>query len=112
MDLSRIFHRDFDLLSDYLCALLWPLVLEVVFNVLSENMPDLKALNLNRNILDIDLILRMVKLKLVASKILHIGENLIRDIEEINAMKDLELQEFVLTENPIGKEYQFTNDYI
>ena len=50
--------------------------------------------------------------QLLVLKILHIGENSIRDIEEMNAMKDLELQEFVLTENPIGKEYQFTNDYI
>ena len=108
MDLSR-FHRDFDLVSDF-CALLWPLVLEVVFNVLSEHMPDLKALNLNGNIWDIELILRMVQL--VAVKILHIGENSIRDIEEINVMKDLELQEFVLTGNPTCKEYQFTNDYI
>ena len=40
-------HRDFEPVSDYFCALLWPLALEVVFNVLSEYMPDLKALNLN-----------------------------------------------------------------
>ena len=66
-------------------------------------MPDLKALNLNGNILDIDLILCMVKLNFVVLKILHIGENSIRDIEEINAMKDLELQELVLTGNPICK---------
>ena len=52
-------------------------------------MPDIKALNLNGNIWDIELILRMVQL--VALKILHIRENSIRDIEEINAMKDLEL---------------------
>ena len=89
MDLSK-FHRDFDLVSNYFCALLWPLVLEVVFNVLSEHMPDLKALNLNGNIWDIDLILRMVQL--VALRILHNGEKSIRDIEEINAMKDLELR--------------------
>ena len=88
MDLSR-FYKDFDLVSDYICALLWPLVLEDVYNVLSEHMPDLKALNLNGNIWDIELILRMVQL--VALKILHIRENSIRDIEEINAVKDLEL---------------------
>ena len=111
MDLS-MFQRDFDFVSDYICALPWPLGLEVVFIVLSENMPDLKALNLNGNILDIGLILRMVKLKLVSLKILHTGENSIRDIEEINAMKDLELQELVLTGKLICKEYQFTNDYI
>ena len=75
-------------------------------------MPDLKALDLNGNILEMDLILRMVKLKLVALKLLHIGKNSIRDIEVINAMKDSELQEHVLTGNLIYKEYQFTNDYI
>ena len=52
-------------------------------------MPDLKALNLNGNIWDIELILRM--LQLVALWILYNGENSIRDIEEINVMKDLEL---------------------
>ena len=109
MDLPR-FHIDFDLVSNYFCALVWPLVLEVVFNVLSEHMPNLKALNLNGNIWGIDLILRMVKL--VALKILSIGENLIRGNEEINAVKDLELQELILTRNPICNEHQFTNDYI
>ena len=88
-----MFQRDLDFVSDYICALLWPLVLEVVLKVLSEYMPDLRALNLNGNILD--LILRMVKLKLVALQILHIGEKSIRDIEEINAVKYLELQELV-----------------
>ena len=43
---------------------------------------------------------------------LHTGENSIRYNEEIKAVKDLELQELVLTRNPICNEYQFTNDYI
>ena len=56
--------------------------------------------------------LHILKLKLPKLKILHIGKNSIRDIEVINAMKDSELQEHVLTGNLIYKEYQFTNDYI
>ena len=70
MDLSKI-QRVVDLVSDYFYALLWPLILEVVFNVLLKHMPDLKALNLNGNILDIDLILRMLKLKLGITDTAH-----------------------------------------
>ena len=52
-----------------------------------------------------------MKLKLVALKILYTRKNSIRDIEEITAIKNLELQELVLTGNPICKGYQLTNDY-
>ncbi|XP_043512468.1 nuclear RNA export factor 1-like [Frieseomelitta varia] len=111
MDLSR-FHRDFDLISDYFCTLYCPLIVDVVFSVLSEYMPDLEALNLSGNILDIDFTLSMVKLIFVNLKILHIGDNSIRDMEEINGLQDLELEELILRGNPICKKYQFTNDYI
>ncbi|CAD1476164.1 unnamed protein product [Heterotrigona itama] len=111
IDMSK-FHRDPDLISDYFCALSCPPVLDTVFNVLSEHMSDLKAINLNGNILDIDLTLRMIKSKLLELKILHIGDNSLKDIEELNAIKNLNLEELILTGNPICNKYQSQNDYI
>lgn len=104
------FHRDFDLIYIYLSALLCPLVLDV--NVLSELIPDLEVLNLNGNKFDIDLIQLMVKLILFKLKLFNIGNNSIRDIEEVNPFKDLELEKLILTGNLICYEYQSTNDYI
>ena len=107
--LSR-FHRDYKLISEYFCALFCPPVLDFVFNVTSEQMSDLRALILDGNILNIDLTLRMMKLKLSKLKILHIGNNSIKNIEEINAIKDLE--ELKLAGNPMCNEYQSRNEYI
>ncbi|KAK1125150.1 hypothetical protein K0M31_006490 [Melipona bicolor] len=111
VDLSK-FHRDFDLASDYFCALQCPLILQHVFDVLKEHMPDLEALNLTGNMLNVGLTLRLAQLKLSKLKILHIGDNSIKNMEEINAIQDLELEELVLAGNPVCKEYQSRDDYI
>lgn len=58
------------------------------------------------NILDMVEILRILKLKLLKLKILHIGHNEIKDIEEMDAIKDLELEELKLARNPICNDYQ------
>lgn len=75
-------------------------------------MPDLKAINLHGNILDIDVALRMIELILLELKILHTGDNKIKVIEEITATKDLKLEELILAGNPLCNEYQSREDYI
>ena len=58
-------------------------------------------------------ILCLLKLKLPKLKILHIGCKLIKDIDEIDAIKDLKLQELKLAGNPICKKYDVRqNEYI
>ena len=47
-----------------------------------------------------------MKLKLSKIKILHIGDNEIKDIKEIDAIRDLELEELKLAGNPICNDYQ------
>ncbi|KAK1125155.1 hypothetical protein K0M31_006495 [Melipona bicolor] len=111
VDLSK-FHRDFDLASDYFCALRCPLILQYVFNVLHEYMPDLKALNLNGNMLNVGLAVCLARAKLRKLKILHIRDNSIRNMEEIYDIKYLELEELVLAGNPVCKKYQSRDDYI
>ncbi|KAK1136690.1 hypothetical protein K0M31_001234 [Melipona bicolor] len=111
VDLSK-FHRDFDLAFDYFCALQCPLILQHVFNVLHQYMPDLEALNLNGNILNVGLTVCLAQAKLKKLKILHIRDNSIRNMEEINDLQYLELEELVLAGNPVCKEYQSRDDYI
>ena len=112
VDLSS-FHRDSDLISEYFCALFQPRILEAVINVVSEHIPDLEALNLDGNKLDTVEILCILKLKLPKLKILHIGDNLIKDIDKIDAIKDLKLEKLKLAENPIRKKYEVRqNEYI
>ena len=54
-----------------------------------------------------------LKLKLPKLKILHIGDNLIKDIDELDAIKDLNLEELKLAGNPICKKYEVRqNEYI
>ena len=111
LDLSD-FHRDPDLISDYFCALFRSDIQEVVINVISEHIPDLEVLNLDRNKMDTIEMLCLLKLKLPKLRILHLGDNLIKNIDEIDSIEDLKLEELKLAGNPICKEYEMTNDYI
>ena len=87
--------------------------MEAVINIVSEHILNLEALNLNDNKLDTVEILCLLKLKLPKLKILHIGDKLIKDIDEIDAIKDLKLEELKLAENPICKKYEVRqNEYI
>ncbi|KAK1125147.1 hypothetical protein K0M31_006487 [Melipona bicolor] len=111
VDLSK-FHRDSDLASDYFCALRWPAILQYVFDVLHEYMPDLEALNLSGNMLNVGLAVCFVQAKLKKLKILHIGDMSIRNMEEIYVIRYMELEELVLAGNPVCKKYQSRDDYI
>ena len=51
LDLSS-FQRDPKLISDYICALPQPRILKSVVNVVSQHQPELEALNLDGNKLD------------------------------------------------------------
>ena len=104
LDLSR-FHRDPEIISDYFCALFQPRILKSVINVVSQHQPELEALNLDGNKLDMVETLHILKLKLPKLKILHIGDE-IKDIKEIDAIKDFELEELKLAGNPICNNYQ------
>ncbi|KAK9294277.1 hypothetical protein QLX08_011060 [Tetragonisca angustula] len=73
-------------------------------NVVSQHQPELEALNLDGNKLDMVETLHILKLKLPKLKILHIGDNEIKDIKEIDAIRDLE--ELKLAGNPICNDYQ------
>ena len=112
LDLSR-FHRDPDLISDYFCALFQSPILKAVLDIVSEYIPDLEALNLDGNKLQTTQNLNILNRKFLKLKILYIGDNRIKDINQLDIIKDLKLEELKLAGNPICNKYKSRqNDYI
>lgn len=73
LDLTK-FHCD-PLLQDYFCALHKPIILLAVIDIIAENIPDLEALNLNDNKIQILTFLQKFTNKLSKVKILYLGQN-------------------------------------
>lgn len=73
LDLTK-FHADPDL-ADIFCALFRPQVMTAAIEVISENIPDLQALNLNDNKLNLLDHLKIIPKKLPHLKILYLGNN-------------------------------------
>lgn len=112
LDLSR-FHRDPDLITDYFCALFRPVMLKAVLDIVSEHIPDLEALNLDGNKLQLIEKLNVLDKKFTKLKILYLGDNKIKDINQIDTIKDLKLEELKLEGNPVCNKYKSRqNDYI
>lgn len=112
LNLSK-FHRDPDLCSDYFCALFHPIMLMTVLDIVAEHIPNLEALNLEGNKLQNIERLNVLTKKFSKLKILFIGDNKIRDIHQLDAIKDLKLDELKLTGNPVCNKYKSRqNDYI
>lgn len=73
LDLTK-FHADSDL-TDIFCALYRPQIMTAAIDVISENIPDLEALNLNDNKLNMLDHLKVITKKLPQLKILYLGDN-------------------------------------
>lgn len=112
LDLSK-FHQDPDLVDDYCCALFRPSILMAVLDIVGEHIPTLEVLNLESNkLLNINKLSELNK-KFSKLKILYIGDNKIKDIYQIDAIKDLKLEELKLTGNPVCNKYTSQqNEYI
>ncbi|KAK1125153.1 hypothetical protein K0M31_006493 [Melipona bicolor] len=62
--------------------------------------------------LNVGLALCLAEAKLKKLKILHIGDNSIRNMGEIYGIQYMELEELVLAGNPLCEKYQSRDDYI
>ncbi|KAK2589192.1 hypothetical protein KPH14_002004 [Odynerus spinipes] len=112
LDLSR-FHQDPDLVADYFCALFRPVMLMTVLDIVSEHIPTLEALNLEGNKLYLIERLNVLHKKFSKLKILYIGDNKIKEINQLDVVKDLKLDELRLAGNPVCNKYKTRqNDYI
>ncbi|XP_044591000.1 nuclear RNA export factor 1-like [Cotesia glomerata] len=113
LDLS-CFHHDPDLVQDYFCALFRPGMLMSVLEIVADAIPNLEALNLENNKLSIIEKLSFLGKKLRHLKILYIGDNKIREMHQMDVIKDLPLEELRLAGNPLvqHKYKKRTDDYI
>lgn len=73
LDLTK-FHADPDL-QDIFCALFRPPIMTAAIDIIAENIPDLEALNLNDNKLNLLDHLKVLPAKLSKLKILYLGNN-------------------------------------
>ncbi|XP_014481162.1 PREDICTED: nuclear RNA export factor 1-like [Dinoponera quadriceps] len=112
LDLSK-FHQDQDLVSDYFCALFRPPLLMAVLDIVGQHIPTLEALNLEGNKIHIIQGLNVLSKKFPKLKILYIGDNKIREMNQLDVLKDLKLDELRLQGNPVCKKYRSRqNDYV
>ncbi|CAD6216113.1 GSCOCG00004329001-RA-CDS [Cotesia congregata] len=113
LDLSCFYH-DPDLVEDYFCALFRPRMLMTVLEIVADAIPNLEALNLGHNKLFNIEKLSFLEKKLKHLKILYIGDNKIRKMNQMDAVKDLPLEELRLAGNPLvqHKYKERTDDYI
>ncbi|XP_024870529.1 nuclear RNA export factor 1-like [Temnothorax curvispinosus] len=112
LDLSK-FHLDPDLYSDYFCALCYPIMFMTVMDIVGEHIPNLEALNLEGNKLQNIERLGVLSKKFSKLKILYVGDNKIRDIHQLDAIKDLKLDELKLIGNPVCNKYRTRqNEYV
>ncbi|KAK0162058.1 hypothetical protein PV327_008426 [Microctonus hyperodae] len=109
LDLTQ-FHLDPELVQDYFCALFRPMMLIAVLNIVAEVIPNLHALNLSNNKLNIIERLNVLSKKFPNLKILYIGDNKIKEINQIDVLKDLNLEELQLKGNPLCNKYKTRND--
>lgn len=73
LDLTK-FHADPEL-TDIFCALFRPPIMSAAIDIIAENIPDLEALNLNDNKLNLLEHLKVMTTKLRNLKILYLGNN-------------------------------------
>lgn len=73
LDLSK-FHMDPDL-QEFFCGLCKPVVFLAAIQIISENIPELEALNLHDNKIAILMQVKGIQQKLPNLKVLHLGNN-------------------------------------
>lgn len=78
LDLTR-FHADPDLTLLF-CALFKPIILLAVIDIIAENIPDIEAINLSENKIQMLSHLKRLANKLPKLKVLHLGNNKVRQV--------------------------------
>ncbi|XP_034934464.1 nuclear RNA export factor 1-like [Chelonus insularis] len=112
LDLS-CFHHDPELVENHFCALFRPEMMMTVLEIAGQAIPNLEALNLDNNRLSVLEKLNVLQEKFANLKVLHIGDNKIRSLHQIDELGDLKLNEFRLEGNPLCDRYQNRfDDYV
>jgi nuclear RNA export factor len=129
LDLSK-FHADPEL-SDVFCALFRPPIMSAAIDIIAENIPNLEALNLNDNKLNLLDHLKIITTKLPNIKILYLGNNRVSErktyyiviksltfrfqifmLNSLDAFRGLPLVELFLDGNPCKKRARDHSLYV
>ncbi|XP_014209248.1 nuclear RNA export factor 1 [Copidosoma floridanum] len=109
LNLSKFYH-DPDLAEDYWCPLSKQNMLMTILDIIQEHIPHLEALNLDSNKLHNIEKLSLLASKFVKLKILYIRDNKIKEMSNLNALKNLHLEELRLEGNPFCIKYKNRQD--
>ncbi|CAH1116234.1 unnamed protein product [Phaedon cochleariae] len=110
LDLTR-FHADPDL-QDCFCALFKPIVFLAVVDIIGENIPQLEALNLYDNKIQVLNYLKKANKKMPNLKILHMGNNKVRELSQLDTLQELQIVDLVLDGNPLCNKFRDQEQYI
>ncbi|KAJ8940254.1 hypothetical protein NQ314_010776 [Rhamnusium bicolor] len=110
LDLTK-FHADPDL-QGFFCALFKPIVFITVIEIIAENIPELEALNLFDNKIMMLSVFKKSLKKLPNLKILHMGNNKLRDISQLDSLQGLPIIDLVLDGNPLCDKFKEQTSYI
>ncbi|XP_056641842.1 nuclear RNA export factor 1-like [Diorhabda sublineata] len=110
LDLTK-FHADPEL-QDHFCALFKPIVFLAVIDIIAENIPDLEALNLFDNKMQMLSFVKKMNQKLPNLKILHLGNNKIKDISQLDALQGLPIVDLMLDGNPLCDKFKDKPSYV
>lgn len=129
LDLTK-FHADPDL-TDIFCALSRPPIMNAAIEIISQNIPDLEALNLNDNKLNLLDHLKAIPQKLPNIKTLYLGNNKVSFVytlflqamtrnslpqifmmNSLDCLRGLQLVELFLDGNPFKNRYRENANYV
>ncbi|XP_014285683.1 nuclear RNA export factor 1 isoform X2 [Halyomorpha halys] len=112
LNLSK-FHSDGLFISqDVFCPLNRPNIMMAVLDIIGEIIPDLIALDLSDNKLNVTEHMKLMVEKCPNVKMLHLGNNKLRDIKQLEALKGLPLEELILDGNSLCDRFSEQETYI
>jgi hypothetical protein len=111
LDLSRL-HTAPYLVENCAVPLFLPSIMTIVLDITMENVPYLRVLDLSNNNLSALDSLIVLALRFPKLRILHIGRNLTRHMDQLDCLEGLLLEELVLQGNPPFGKYQVKDSYV
>uniref|UniRef100_A0A0K8SJE5 Uncharacterized protein n=2 Tax=Lygus hesperus TaxID=30085 RepID=A0A0K8SJE5_LYGHE len=112
LDLTTFQEDPAFLSQELICPLNRSNVMNFVIELISESVPDLVALNLNKNgISGIEHLKALID-KLPHLRILHMAHNSIREVKQFDPLKGLKLEEINLDGNILASQFNSQEDYI
>ncbi|XP_002067487.4 nuclear RNA export factor 1 [Drosophila willistoni] len=110
LDLSR-FHCDPDI-KPIFCPLFRANVMSAALDIISENIPDIVAINLNENNMTTMEAFKSVEKRLPNLRILYLGDNKLPSLAHLLVFRNLPIVELVLRNNPCRSRYKDLQHFV